>query len=88
MKSPHTARVIDRRSFYAYLFLMFFFIGCESQSTHQYIELPLKGQVTDRNEEISSMTIYNYYLRTLMVIYFGYHYMRLRKVLLGINIVK
>jgi|TARA_B110000263_G_scaffold240996_1_gene244762 hypothetical protein len=59
MKSPHTARVIDRRSFYAYLFLMFFFIGCESQSTHQYIELPLKGQVTDRNEEISSMTIYN-----------------------------
>ena len=61
--NPHSARVLDRRSFYAYLFLMVFFIGCEwinyPLQPIQYNELPLKGRITNPKEEISSMTIHN-----------------------------
>ena len=61
MKSPHATRVFDRRSFYAYLFLMVFFISCEEipSLSFQYDELLLKGQITNPKEEISSMTLYN-----------------------------
>ena len=82
--NPHAARVLDRRSFYAYLFLMVFFISCEEipSLSFQYDELLLKGQITNPKEEISSMTLYNDKLillpENLNGYMFGYHWMRLR----------